>query len=308
MVNQHMIGGRNIVNGSKALRVNYSGYSWLSLPLALCLTGCAVPKTGPVDWWHDMKGGAIAADRPAPPNAKAPYPNLAFVPPRPSISSASVRKGLTTSLVKERNHMNNRIAADAVPVTGDQPTTKKKANALGADKATNASADPTKPEQEGVTGAPVVPAAPTPSFLPEDSGATPAENPVATGPLPDLPNVPPKPPVLPGLVIPNPPAPSKPEPAAPATAPDATIQFEPKSAALIPSAIPALLGLAAERGSKTIQIIGGGDGGQDTAQTMLGLERAHAVWKALIGAGVPKSALNAQFLSSVKGVQLRLMP
>ena len=31
----------------------------------------------PVSWWHDLQGGKIAEERPPPPGADQPYPNLA---------------------------------------------------------------------------------------------------------------------------------------------------------------------------------------------------------------------------------------
>ncbi len=44
--------------------------------LALLLAGCSdVPnRINPVSWWHSLEGGAIAQNRPPPPNPNAPFP------------------------------------------------------------------------------------------------------------------------------------------------------------------------------------------------------------------------------------------
>ena len=53
---------------------------------AWLLAGCSsVPSSiNPVSWWHDLQGGKIAEQRPPPPGADQPYPNLATVPPKPA--------------------------------------------------------------------------------------------------------------------------------------------------------------------------------------------------------------------------------
>lgn len=54
--------------------------------LMLLLAGCSdVPHAiDPVSWWHGLEGGAIAQDRPPPPNPHAPFPHLAAAPTRPA--------------------------------------------------------------------------------------------------------------------------------------------------------------------------------------------------------------------------------
>jgi hypothetical protein len=52
----------------------------------MLLAGCSdVPNSiNPVSWWHGLEGGAIAQDRPPPPNPHAPFPHIAAAPARPA--------------------------------------------------------------------------------------------------------------------------------------------------------------------------------------------------------------------------------
>ena len=68
------------------------------------LAGCS-PTEGsvnPVDWWHALEGGRIAEQRPPPPNADAPYPNLSSVPARPVPTDAATRGRIATGLLADR--------------------------------------------------------------------------------------------------------------------------------------------------------------------------------------------------------------
>jgi hypothetical protein len=66
-------------SGTSGLRVRRA--PWLALLLAGCSSFPA--SMNPVSWWHDLQGGKIAEERPPPPGADQPYPNLASVPPKP---------------------------------------------------------------------------------------------------------------------------------------------------------------------------------------------------------------------------------
>src|SRR5205823_5856896 len=81
--------------------------------LATALSGCSsLPASvNPVEWWHGLQGGAIAEQRPPPPGANDPYPNLATVPERPQATDAATRQRIADSLVADRSHA--QYVADA---------------------------------------------------------------------------------------------------------------------------------------------------------------------------------------------------
>ncbi|MBN8900527.1 MAG: hypothetical protein J0H57_05775, partial [Rhodospirillales bacterium] len=87
----------------------------LLLPAVALLAGCSSGKSSlnPVDWWHNLEGGKIAEERPAPPGADAPYPNLATVPSRPAPPDKDAMKQLTAALVADRT--NAQHTAEAAP-------------------------------------------------------------------------------------------------------------------------------------------------------------------------------------------------
>ncbi len=72
--------------------------------LALLLSGCAsLPGSlNPVSWWHDLQGGKIAEERPPPPGADQPYPNLATVPPKPPPADLAAMTNLSNGLIADR--------------------------------------------------------------------------------------------------------------------------------------------------------------------------------------------------------------
>ncbi|MBN8873496.1 MAG: hypothetical protein J0H67_11715, partial [Rhodospirillales bacterium] len=86
------------------------------LPVMALLAGCSSDKMSfnPVDWWHGLEGGRIAEERPAPPGADAPYPNLATVPSRPTPPDKDEMKRLTAALVADRT--NAQHTAEAAPL------------------------------------------------------------------------------------------------------------------------------------------------------------------------------------------------
>lgn len=149
------------------------------------------------------------------------------------------------------------------------------------------------------------------------------------GALPALPATPPAPPSLPGTPIPQsaptrvamaspkpgtPQAPagkpaseaaSKPEAAKPAMSPVA-VAFEPGSATLPASQLPALKAVAAHRGTASLAVIGYGeartnDPEAQSAALALGLSRAQAIAAALAAAGVPATALQVDAQASGRG-------
>src|SRR5262249_55134774 len=89
-------GGRRVSGASSAVQVRAAqplhaccpGALWRLMPMALlALAGCS--SMDPVNWWHSLEGGRIAEERPPPPNADAPYPNLSEVPSRPTPTDAA---------------------------------------------------------------------------------------------------------------------------------------------------------------------------------------------------------------------------
>ena len=101
--------------------------------VALALGGCGGdPLSGPVDLFHDLQGGEIAAQRPPPPGAGQPYPKLGSVPGRPVLPAASYRNGLAAQLLAERDRT-ERVAADTpVEAVPPLPTALPVAAAAGA--------------------------------------------------------------------------------------------------------------------------------------------------------------------------------
>ena len=82
----------------------------------LPLTGCSSTPAAinPVSWWHDLQGGAIAQQRPPPPGANAPYPNLASVPPKPAAPNQQELASITQGLVADRAHADYLAASSPV--------------------------------------------------------------------------------------------------------------------------------------------------------------------------------------------------
>lgn len=79
------------------------------------LAGCSSTSSmNPVNWWHGLQGGRIAEERPAPPGAEAPYPNLSTVPARPAPPDRDAMKRLTESLIGDRS--NAQYTAEAAPL------------------------------------------------------------------------------------------------------------------------------------------------------------------------------------------------
>ena len=224
--------------------------------LSLLLGGCAsFPSSmNPVSWWHDLEGGEIAKERPPPPGATEPYPNLASVPPKPEAPDRATLENVTNALIADRT--NAQHLAEAAPLA--DPSSPSASPALfgkgtlpppppapppGAQTATaNISAAEAPPPAP----TPPTPASPTPAAKPagtaEEIAPPPAKAPVgdvqsvplappgvATAPAaqgaepPPLPTTPPPAPRLPGGVAAAPAPPVASPPAAPSTPPLAAV-------------------------------------------------------------------------------------
>lgn len=274
----------------------------LALLLASALAGCAQGGSlDPVDWWHRAEGGPIAETRPPPPNADAPYPTLASVPPKPPPPDRDAQRGVARALVSDRANSRYAESIDPIPPAPARPAAPQPVDADSQPNATLAAAD----AQPRPAPAPP-PAAPAPASAAKPSPA-PVAKPVAATPavaaaLPAMPDAPPPPPSLAGVAVPPvvpapapvaspPPPPPLPTPGAPAT-----FAFAAGSAELPNTALPAIKLLARQRGAGTISVTGFGEAAStdpeaQAAALPLGLARARAVAAGLLAAGVPSAAL-----------------
>ncbi len=321
----------------------------LGLPVALAaLSGCgSVPASiNPVTWWHDLQGGQIAEQRPPPPGATDPYPNISTVPDRPAPLDPNIRRAIDQGLVADRANAQHEAAAAPIPdpssrtaspglfggATPPPPgtaTPKLVASAPSAEVAQGPSATlaaATAPPAAAAT-APPAPGQRTPPALPPGALADPASVPLGQmpegstaqmGPLPPLPTTPPAPADLPGA---NPPPPlSRPVPPVPAGAPQSpgsmAVPFASAAASLAPDGLAAVHGIAvtwSNAGAKAgIVITGYGDATssdpavQANALTVA-LLRAQAIGKALVAEGLPAGAMVTDAQAEGRGAAVRLV-
>lgn len=283
-----------------------------ALSIGLLLTGCG-PRSdlNPVRWWHGLQGGVIAEQRPPPPNADAPYPNLGSVPAKPTSPDPAVRQRVASRLSADRGNAQFEAALLPLhPVPGaparsglpGMPTVNPDPNAASASLEA-ASSPPTG------TGRVVTPAAGLP--LP----------PEASAPAPTIASSPPPVPHIEGFAIPR----SKPvpPPQAPARPPQAEslgaaaagplgIGFSANSAVVAPPDETALKNLASRRGNHPIEVVGFGDATDATPQVQaeavdLALARARAIAAALNANGVPPAAIRMSARASGRGGAARLI-
>ncbi len=199
------------------------------LGMVLALSGCgSVPATiNPVTWWHDLQGGAIAEQRPPPPGATDPYPNIASVPERPAPLDPATRQAINQGLVADRANAQHEAASAPIPdpssrtaspglfgapaTPGSSPGAPSPARAPSAPAASTGA--PSAPAAS--TGAPSVPATSTgaPSAPAASTGA-PSAPAASTG----APSAAPAGPSATFAAASAPPAPAAPPPAAPAAA------------------------------------------------------------------------------------------
>lgn len=105
-----------------AIAVRTAG-AGLPAALLLLLAGCSdVPNSvDPISWWHSMEGGAIAQDRPPPPNPKAPFPHLANAPQRPAGMSDSEWADLQAALTAQGANAHQYAADNPIPTMPTSP-------------------------------------------------------------------------------------------------------------------------------------------------------------------------------------------
>jgi outer membrane protein OmpA-like peptidoglycan-associated protein len=275
--------------------------AWLraiGIVAVLVQAGCGLPPpTNPVDWWHDLEGGPIAETRPPPPNADAPYPNLASVPAKPKTDDPSLRGRVASGLLADR--ASAEYAAATVPLAAPRPAAPAPA------AATAAPADQSQALSASLQAASAPPPAPAPA--PQAAAAAPSAPVAATAavPMPPIPASAPPPPVIAGLGVPaitaptpppRPPpvAPPPPSVAVPGTA--EAVPFSGGSAVLTTAAQTALRQFAQRRGAAPIAVTGYGEAASSdppdqSAALPLAWERAQAIAGALRAAGVPANML-----------------
>ena len=116
--NQHMVVSETGVQASCAKKPGQAGIRSSvhvgggGRAVGRLFIGCR--RSGPIDWWHRQQGGEIAKERPAPPGADQPYPNMSTVPAKPTPPNQEELKKLTDSLVADRT--NAQHAAQAAPL------------------------------------------------------------------------------------------------------------------------------------------------------------------------------------------------
>ncbi|HEX3351003.1 MAG TPA: OmpA family protein [Acetobacteraceae bacterium] len=279
--------------------------SALFLPAAvalLSLAGCSGGGSlNPVDWWHGLQGGPLDTARPPPPNADAPYPNLATVPPKGAPPDMNTPNQIAKALIADRE--NAHYTAGLSPLQAPQATNvlprpaatpggagggdalSASLQAASAPPPPPAQIKPLGPPQPPLPNAPVTPPKPAPVGAVQttpleqppgpSSGPPPGTAVVRSAPGADLPAMPDQPPPLPQLAgvdlptrtVPTPPPPTPPAPPAPPGAPGApvTIAFTPGSAVLPRDAAATLKQLAVTRGNAPISVIGYGEASSNQA-------------------------------------------
>jgi outer membrane protein OmpA-like peptidoglycan-associated protein len=301
-----------------------------------CLTGLSAcsshPLTDPETWWHQKVGGKIAEQRPPPPGAGDPYPNLSTIPARPKRPDAAAMDRMTAGLIADRT--NARQIEALAPIAAQSASPTSAAVPFGA-------APP--PAQEPAASASLEAL----SKSPQKSPPPPAKNPRTTlsrgvqatppdlgqpsagppsrpmpngmpnggigGPLPPLPA---EEPLRPN-VAPAPPPVPLPVSAAPPPAPTletgtTTIDFGAHSAALNVDGLTQIKELAASLDGRGIAITGHGDAtlSDPNAQSdavALGLTRAMAIARALVAEGVPNRVVRVNAEAAGRGASIRLL-
>lgn len=304
--------------------------AWAALvALLLGASGCAstvddlartydskLPFDTPIDWWHQLQGGAIADERPPPPGIGDPYPNLGTIPARPTPPDAAARRTLSARLSAERDRSNRLAGQDPIPSVPPVPakgapkaapeTVPETAPPMASIEAAQARPAPRAPAAAAAPPAPAaIQAAASPTPPPRSPPATSAAPPVS-GPAPALPTAPPPLPSIDGI-----PAATR-APAVPKAQPQVDAAFVQNSAVLRPESDAALRQLAARRFGGVVALLGGGDAPSalpdaQAAALPLAWKRARAMADVLVAAGVPVSAMRIDAAALARGGIARLI-
>ncbi len=295
------------------------GKAWPSAALCLALGGCGNTLSGPIDLFHNLEGGAIAAQRPPPPGAGQPYPTLGSVPPKPVVPDAAYRRSLQAQLAAERDRT-QRVAADT-PVEHVPPPPGAPAAAQPAPPSTaNAVLDTAEAPPAPVQPATVPPqAVPNPAAAPALADAGPPDGtpltlagaPADMSGLPPIPDAPPPPAAFEG--VPAEPAPTPHLVSIQPPPPSGTrVFFGADSTVLSQSQAQAVRDFLKGAGGRTIEVIGLGDAADDTPEGQataiaLALGRARAVADAMAAQHVPPETIRIGANAFGRGAVLRLL-
>jgi len=268
----------------------------------LGLGACSsAPGADPIAWWRQLEGGRLAEERPLPPNADAPYPNLASVPARPGATEAGQRARIAAGLEGDRRDAAFAAAQPITPpgVRRATPADPPGGSGMGASLSA-ASAAPAAPRAAPAPAPAAVAPAPDAASAPPPPPVAP---PAAREALAGLPAAPPPPPRLPGVSGVTVPAPA-PRTPAPASAPPAAfrpgapvrVAFASGSGVLPEGAAESLRLLAGTRGGRDIQVVGHGESEASDAATQAGalglaFARARGMATVLAQSGVPAGAI-----------------
>jgi outer membrane protein OmpA-like peptidoglycan-associated protein len=169
---------RDTVLGTSGLR-SHIGPA-IPAALGLLLAGCSsFPSSmNPVTWWHDLQGGKIAEERPPPPGADQPYPNLATVPPKPAEPDRAALANIANALIADRT--NTQHADAAAPIT--DPSLPSASPALFGKGTVPPPPPPPPPGTPTATAS--LPAADAPSAPPSPAPPSPTQASAAPSPTP----------------------------------------------------------------------------------------------------------------------------
>jgi outer membrane protein OmpA-like peptidoglycan-associated protein len=293
------------------------------------LGGCSDPVQKPVDLFHDLEGGEIAAERPPPPGAGEPYPHVGTVPPRPVMPTQAFRTALQGELAAERDQKQLLAAGLPMEKVPPPPNASPNAPAKPAPQAAPAGAEaPGQPAAEGPPAAgsdanatisaadapppsaPAAPAAPPPP--PKDAQLQIVGDAPQFGSLPLVPDGPPPPATFEGVPpLPSPTPRALPHPLP--LPPGKPVFFASGSDVVTPSQKETLGTIKGHLGKGTIEIIGLGDAESDTplgqeAAIDLALRRARAIAEAFEAMHVPQSALRLAARPYGRGALVHVLP
>jgi len=149
----------------------------------LMLSGCSsLPGSmNPVNWWHDLEGGKIAEERPPPPGADEPYPNLASVPPKPAAPDRAALAKIADALIADRT--NAQHMASAAPVA-DPSSPSASPDLFGRGSVPPPGPPPPPGSQQASATMPAVEAPSAPAVPPAQNQVSQPANAAATAPPP----------------------------------------------------------------------------------------------------------------------------
>ena len=146
----------------------------------IVLAGCSsLPAAvNPVNWWDSLTDHNLATERPPPPLADAPYPNLATVPGKPAPADAKAHQAIVAGLASDR--ANAQYEATQLPIP--DPSSPQASPALFG-----GSAPPPGAANAAAASAPPAAAASLTAANAPPANAPPANAPPANAPPPNAP-------------------------------------------------------------------------------------------------------------------------